>query len=100
FASALRIGYNRPMTETILLILAVLVVLLAGGMAGLAPLLFSPPPAEGEDRRLGELARLQAETSGRLQAMGESLAGRQAELAGGFLGRLGWAASRRGRPPA
>jgi DNA recombination protein RmuC len=69
------------MTETILLILAVLVVLLAGGMAALAYMLFRRPSAEGEDRRLGELARLQAETSGRLQAMGESLAGRQAELA-------------------
>jgi len=68
------------MTETILLILAVLVVLLAGGMAALAYMLFRRPPAD-DDRRLGELARLQAETSGRLQAMGESLAGRQAELA-------------------
>jgi DNA recombination protein RmuC len=69
------------MTEAILLILAVLVVLLAGGMAALAYMLFRRPSAEGEDRKLGELARLQAETSGRLQAMGESLAGRQAELA-------------------
>jgi DNA recombination protein RmuC len=69
------------MTETILLILAVLVVLLAGGMAALAYMLLRRPSAEGEDRKLGELARLQAETSGRLQAMGESLAGRQAELA-------------------
>jgi DNA recombination protein RmuC len=69
------------MTEAILLILAVLVVLLAGGMAALAYMLFRRPSAEGEDRKLGELARLQAETSGRLQAMGDSLAGRQAELA-------------------
>jgi DNA recombination protein RmuC len=69
------------MTEALLLILAVLVVLLAGGMAALAYMLFRRPSAEGEDRKLGELARLQAETSGRLQAMGESLAGRQAELA-------------------
>jgi DNA recombination protein RmuC len=69
------------MTEALLLILTVLVVLLAGGMAALAYMLFRRPSAEGEDRKLGELARLQAETSGRLQAMGESLAGRQAELA-------------------
>jgi DNA recombination protein RmuC len=33
------------------------------------------------DRRLAELARLQAETLGRMQAMGESLARRQGELA-------------------
>jgi DNA recombination protein RmuC len=69
------------MTEALLLILTVLVVLLAGGMAALAYMLFRRPSAEGEDRKLGELTRLQAETSGRLQAMGESLAGRQAELA-------------------
>jgi DNA recombination protein RmuC len=35
----------------------------------------------GRDRRMGEMMRLQAETAGRLQAMGENLAGRQAELA-------------------
>src|SRR4051812_2301340 len=81
FASAPRIGYNPAMTETILLILAVLVVLLAGGMATLAYMLLRRPPGEGGDPRLAELARLQAETSGRLQAMGEALAGRQAELA-------------------
>jgi DNA recombination protein RmuC len=33
------------------------------------------------ERRMGDFARAQAETAGRLQAMGESLAGRQAELA-------------------
>jgi DNA recombination protein RmuC len=33
------------------------------------------------DQRMSEFARLQAETSGRLQAMGEALVGRQAELA-------------------
>jgi DNA recombination protein RmuC len=33
------------------------------------------------DKRMGEFARAQAETAGRLQAMGEALAGRQAELA-------------------
>lgn len=33
------------------------------------------------DTRMAEFARAQAETAGRLQAMGESLAGRQAELA-------------------
>ncbi len=36
---------------------------------------------EAMDRRMAELARIQAETAGRLQALGESLGGRQAELA-------------------
>ena len=37
---------------------------------------------EGQiEQRMGEFARAQAETAGRLQAMGDSLAGRQAELA-------------------
>jgi len=83
------------MTETILLILAVLVVLLAGGMAALAYMLFRRPPAD-DDRRLGELARLQAETSGRLQAMGEALAGRQAELARVLTERLDSVSTRLG----
>jgi DNA recombination protein RmuC len=84
------------MTEAILLILAVLVVLLAGGMAALAYMLIRRPSAEGEDRKLGELARLQAETSGRLQAMGESLAGRQAELARVLSDRLDSVSTRLG----
>jgi DNA recombination protein RmuC len=33
------------------------------------------------EQRMGELARIQAETAGRLQALGEGLGGRQAELA-------------------
>jgi DNA recombination protein RmuC len=68
------------MTETVVLVLAVLVVLLVGGVAALAWLLLRPQPA-ARDPELGELARLQAETAGRMQAMGEALAGRQAELA-------------------
>jgi DNA recombination protein RmuC len=84
------------MTETILLILAVLVVLLAGGMAALAYMLLRRPPGEGDDPRLAELARLQAETSGRMQAMGEALAGRQAELARVLTERLDSVSTRLG----
>jgi DNA recombination protein RmuC len=84
------------MTETVVLILAVLVVLLAGGMAALAFLLFRRPSADGDDRRLGELARLQAETSGRLHAMGEALTGRQAELARVLTERLDSVSTRLG----
>jgi DNA recombination protein RmuC len=36
--------------------------------------------AQEVEERIGELARIQAETAGRLQTMGEMLAGRQAEL--------------------
>jgi DNA recombination protein RmuC len=69
------------MTETLVLVLTVLVVLLLGGVAVLAWLLLRRPQAGARDPALGELARLQAETAGRMQAMGEALAGRQAELA-------------------
>jgi DNA recombination protein RmuC len=69
------------MTETLVLVLTVLVVLLLGGVAALAWLLLRRPQASARDPALGELARLQAETAGRMQAMGEALAGRQAELA-------------------
>jgi DNA recombination protein RmuC len=69
------------MTETLVLVLTVLVVLLFGGVAALAWLLLRRPQAGARDPALGELARLQAETAGRMQAMGEALAGRQAELA-------------------
>src|ERR1700681_3277327 len=69
------------MTETLVLVLTVLVVLLVGGVAALAWLLLRRPQAGARDPALGELARLQAETAGRMQAMGEALAGRHAELA-------------------
>jgi DNA recombination protein RmuC len=39
------------------------------------------PGAPAEDSQVAELARLQAETAGRIDAMREALAGRQAELA-------------------
>jgi DNA recombination protein RmuC len=84
------------MIETIVLILAVLVVVLVGGAGVLAYMLFRRPPPDTEDRRLGELARLQAETAGRMQAMGEALAGRQAELARVLTERLDSVSNRLG----
>jgi DNA recombination protein RmuC len=39
------------------------------------------PQASDADRQFAELTRLQAEAAGRMQAMGEALSGRQAELA-------------------
>ncbi len=44
--------------------------------------------AEEIEDRMGELTRIQAETAGRLQAMGEVLSGRQAELAKAVSERL------------
>src|ERR1700681_218384 len=41
------------------------------------------------EQRLADLARIQAETAGRLQALGEGLGGRQAELARVVAERLG-----------
>jgi DNA recombination protein RmuC len=84
------------MTETLTLVLAALVVLLMGGMAALAYLLLRRPQAVPPDPQVGELARLQAETAGRLQAMGEALAGRQAELARVLSERLDSVSSRLG----
>ena len=68
------------MSETLVLVLVVLVVALAAGVAALAWLLVRRPPAR--DPAFDELARLQAESAARLQAMGEALAGRQSETAG------------------
>jgi DNA recombination protein RmuC len=68
------------MSETLVLVLTVLVVLLAAGVAALAWLVVRRPQAG--DPAFDELARLQAESAARLQAMGEALASRQSETAG------------------
>src|SRR5262252_991779 len=84
------------MTETLVLVLTVLVVLLATGVATLAWLALRRPAAPPRDPAFDELARLQAETAGRLQAMGEALSGRQAELARVLSDRLDSVTSRLG----
>jgi DNA recombination protein RmuC len=53
--------------------------------------------ADAVERQFAELARLQAETAGRLQAMGEVLGGRQAELARVLAERLDGVSSRLGQ---
>jgi DNA recombination protein RmuC len=68
------------MSETLVLVLSVLVVVLAAGVAALAWLVVRRPQAR--DPAFDELARLQAESAARLQTMGEALAGRQSETAG------------------
>jgi len=53
--------------------------------------------ASDADRQIAELARLQAEAAGRMQAMGEALSGRQAELARVLAERLDALSSRMGQ---
>ncbi|HUI95545.1 MAG TPA: DNA recombination protein RmuC [Xanthobacteraceae bacterium] len=84
--------------ETVMLVLAalaLLVVALLGAVVTLAVALRRPsePP---HDPAVDDLARLQAETAGRMQAMGEALAGRQAELARVLSERLDSVSSRLG----
>jgi DNA recombination protein RmuC len=68
------------MSETLVPVLSVLVVVLAAGVAALVCLVVRRPQAR--DPAFDELARLQADSAARLQAMGEALAGRQSETAG------------------
>jgi DNA recombination protein RmuC len=84
------------MTDTAVLVLAALVVLLAAGLAALGVLLLRRPAPAGRDPVFDELARLQAETVARMHAMGEALAGRQAELARVLSERLDSVSSRLG----
>ncbi len=83
------------MTETVL-VLTVLIVILMAAVAALAWLVLRHPPGPPRDPGLDELARLQAETAGRLQAMGDALVGRQAELARVLSERLDSVSSRLG----
>ncbi len=84
------------MAETLVILLIILVLVLVAGLAALAYAMLRRQRPDPGDGRLGELARLQAETSGRLQAMGEALAGRQAELARVLSERLDSVSSRLG----
>jgi DNA recombination protein RmuC len=80
-------------------ILTVLTVLAAMLIAGGAVYLYlmRHPQTDVADRQIAELARLQAEASGRLQAMGEGLSNRQAELARVVAERLDALSSRMGQ---
>jgi len=108
---AKRIGYKAGMTptatqwlakappDTLLLVLAGLaavVVVLLIAIGTLVYLALRRPAEPPHDPAVDELARLQAETAGRMQAMGEALAGRQAELARGLSDRLDSVSSRLG----
>jgi DNA recombination protein RmuC len=85
--------------DTLLLVFAVVAAIVLALLVAVGTLVFfalrrpSEPP---HDPAVDELARLQAETAGRMQAMGEALAGRQAELARVLSERLDSVSSRLG----
>jgi DNA recombination protein RmuC len=79
-----------------LAIAAIVVIVLLAAIAVMAFLLLRRPSEPPHDPAVDELARLQAEAAGRMQAMGEALAGRQAELARVLSERLDSVSSRLG----
>jgi DNA recombination protein RmuC len=73
-------GYKSGMIETLLVLITL--ILACAAVAGVVFMLRAQQPVEtGPDETLVELARVQTETAVRMQAMGDMLASRQAELA-------------------
>jgi DNA recombination protein RmuC len=89
-------GKKQVMIET-LIILAFLAVVVAAAAAVFFYRAQLPKGASETDRQIAEIARLQAEASGRMQAMGEALSGRQAELARVVAERLDALSNRMGQ---
>jgi DNA recombination protein RmuC len=90
------------MIET-LIVLTVLVAIVAAGAVAFAYLTRHPgatATVTAAEMQIAELARLQAEASGRMQAMGEGLSNRQAELARVVAERLDALSSRMGQSMA
>jgi DNA recombination protein RmuC len=85
------------MTQTALLVVGGLVLVLLAAVVGLAVALRRGRNAGEIDKQVAELARMQAEAVGRMQAMGEALTGRQAELARVLAERLDAVSSRLGQ---
>src|SRR5260370_42401837 len=65
----------------VLLLLAIIVIVARGGRKREASAEAQATRASELEQRLSEMLQAQAEASGRAQALGEALAGRQAELA-------------------
>ena len=82
------------MIETLLIVLLLAVLAAAAAVIYFAQRPSGPSDA---DRQIAELARLQAEATGRMQAMGEALSGRQAELARVVAERLDALSARMGQ---
>jgi DNA recombination protein RmuC len=78
------------------MVLTVLAVILAVGAVAFA-YLSRRPAVQLADPQIAEVVRLQAEASGRMQALGEVLSGRQAELARVVAERLDALSSRMGQ---
>lgn len=73
----------------VLALLTVIAIVLArGGRRNEAATLAQAMRADELEERLADMLRAQAETSGRMQAMGEALAGRQSEMARAMNDRL------------
>lgn len=70
------------------ILVALLVVVMRGSRAGEMSAMANAIHAQELEQRVGELMRAQSDTSGRVHAMGEVLAGRQAELARSLNERL------------
>lgn len=70
------------------ILVALLVVVMRGSRSGEMSAMASAIHAQELEQRVGELMRAQSDTSGRVHAMGEVLAGRQAELARSLNERL------------
>src|SRR5215213_6322448 len=110
FCSQLRIAYKRHMTETFLIVggtaisvgeaLAAFACIVLAMLGAIALMLARATHTRGVEaarhdvhaeeleERMGEIARIQAETAGRVHTMGEVLSGRQAELARAVSERL------------
>ena len=103
FATRRQIGYKQRMSDilffagdvavtagnallafaglVLLLLVVIAIVLARGSRASQAAAVAHAVRADEVEDRLADVLRAQAETSGRMQAMGEALAGRQSEMA-------------------
>lgn len=72
----------------LLLLLAIAVVIARSGSRGAATAMAQAIRADELEERLGEMMRAQSEATGRVDAMGQALAGRQAEMARAVTERL------------
>jgi DNA recombination protein RmuC len=70
------------------ILVALLVIVMRGSRAGEMTAMAGAIHAQELEQRVGELMRAQSDTSGRVHAMGEVLAGRQAELSRSLNERL------------
>lgn len=72
----------------LVILLTLIAVVLRASRAGQMTAMANSIHAQELEQRVGELMRVQSDTSGRVHAMGEQLAGRQAELARSLNERL------------